>query len=80
LNLSPHKLTSGLFDKPSVFFSLDKNKHIIMSELNYFHWDLTSWKEFRKPFATPDKIEKDLFKTREVKFYPCPPIILNYGE
>lgn len=80
LGRSLRQANAGIFEEPSTFFSLDRRKHIIFSELDYVHWNWSSWAEFKKPFATLDKIDKDLFKTKEVNFKPAPPIVLDYGR
>lgn len=80
LDLSPAKGHGGLFDKPSIHFSLAPQDHLILSELKFVRWDVGSWAGFWRPFTTPEKIERDLFQTRTVSFRPSPPIVLEHGQ
>lgn len=80
LDLNPAKTHEGIFNLPSCHFSLDGRKHIILAEMSFFRWDWSSWKGFTKPFATWDKMRRDLCEKRLVTFKPTVPIILYYGE
>jgi len=68
-NHAPH----SIFDKPSVFWTLDKDKHLIRCELKWFHWKPGKW------FTTPGKVYHDLFVRKLVKYGQYPPIVLDIG-
>lgn len=80
LNLDPEKPHAGILSRPSPHFSLSGKRQIILAEMSFFRWEWSSWQGFAKPFASWEKMHKDLCETRLVKFKPTVPIILYYGS
>lgn len=80
LDLRPDKGHAGLFNYPSAHYSWAPADHIILSERPGYRWSWDTWDSFIAPFATPQKVYRDLFVTQRVEFKWGPPIILTIGQ
>jgi hypothetical protein len=61
-----------IFEKPSVHWSLDMEKHNVGMELKYFRFS-------KKCFLTPSGMKRDLTGGREVTYGKYAPIVLTFG-
>ncbi len=80
LNLDPNKGHPGVMNRPTFLFSMKKNEHIVLMELQ---GGFPSGQTFRDSFATFGKIRKDLFETKLVPDLTknnFAPIIMYYGR
>lgn len=72
VNLDPKHPVTGIFNRPSFMFSLQKKDHIILKE------GVPSRIKFENSFATWENMRRDLCETEVLQFHPN--IILMYGS
>ena len=64
-----------IFNRPSVIWTLDLDKHLIGCERAHFHWlPMKEW------LITPKKVHRDLFVTRLIPYSHGVPIIQPIGH